>query len=213
MKNRIKAHRKIKVRDLVPHELNPRVHTEDQREALRGLIDEIGYARSVLAYEIKCPQCHGQGTIKQSDDSKCSCTPCAMTGKRLKLIDGHLRQSELNPDDEIDVEVLDVNDEEARKLLLSIDPLAAIADYDQQALNTLRDVATTENPTLKALWANLTTADEQAKRKLKRTAQEKEPQPPTENYLVLIECDNEQHQLVVLREAKAAGHRCKALTS
>ena len=40
---------------------------------------------------------------------------------RLKLIDGRLRR-DLEPDMEVDVEILDVNDAEARALLLSIDP-------------------------------------------------------------------------------------------
>jgi hypothetical protein len=38
---------------------------------------------------------------------------------RLKLIDGQLRR-DLDPDMELDVEVLDVDDAEARKLLLSL---------------------------------------------------------------------------------------------
>jgi len=42
-------------------------------------------------------------------------------------VGGHLRR-DLDPDMEVDVEILDVNEEEARKLLLSIDPLAALAE-------------------------------------------------------------------------------------
>jgi hypothetical protein len=52
MKNRIKEHRKVKAGELVPHELNPRVHDDDQRAALQALLDEIGFARSVLAYKL-----------------------------------------------------------------------------------------------------------------------------------------------------------------
>jgi hypothetical protein len=43
---------------------------------------------------------------------------------RLNLIDGHLRR-DIDPDMEVDAEVLDVTEEEARKLMLTIDPLAA----------------------------------------------------------------------------------------
>src|SRR5215469_18937044 len=99
VRNRIKGHRRVRASDLVPHELNPRLHTEAQRAALAALYAEIGFARSLLAYELP------EG--------------------RLKLIDGHLRQ-DLTPDMEVDVEVLDVNDAEARALLLSIDPLAQL---------------------------------------------------------------------------------------
>src|SRR5262245_22406116 len=104
MRNRIKFHRKVRAGDLVPHEDNPRLHSDAQRQALRALLGEVGFARSVLAFEL-------------SDG-------------RLKLIDGHLRREEIGPEEPIDVEVLDVSDEEARKLLLAIDPLAQLAEYD-----------------------------------------------------------------------------------
>src|SRR5437868_7245771 len=101
-RNRIKRHVRIRAGDLVPHELNPRLHPEAQRQALEALYEQIGFARSLLAYELP--------------------------DGRLKLIDGHLRQ-DLAPDLIVDVEVLDVDDAEARALLLSIDPLAQLADY------------------------------------------------------------------------------------
>src|SRR5271156_4122342 len=105
IRNRIKSHIRVRAGDLVPHELNPRRHSEAQRDMLRALYGEIGFARSLLAYELP--------------------------DGRLKLIDGHLRR-DLDPDLEVDVEVLDVNDEEARALLLSIDPLAALAEMQAQ---------------------------------------------------------------------------------
>src|ERR1700719_2547468 len=101
LRNRIKRHVRMRAGDLVPHELNPRLHPDMQREALTALYKEIGFARSLLAYELP--------------------------DGRLKLIDGHLRR-DLDPDMEVDVEILDVTEEEARKLLLSIDPLAALAE-------------------------------------------------------------------------------------
>jgi hypothetical protein len=124
VRNRIKEHRRVRAGDLVPHELNPRTHTDTQRAALQALYEEVGFARSLLAYELP--------------------------DGRLKLIDGHLRAS-LDADQEVDVEVLDVSDAEARKLLLSIDPLAQLADYDQQALEQLRAVTASDSEALQAL--------------------------------------------------------------
>src|SRR6185369_219678 len=97
LRNRIKRHVTVRAGELVPHELNPRVHPESQRAALLALYEEIGFARSLLAYELP--------------------------DGRLKLIDGHLRAS-FDPEQQVEVEVLDVSDAEARKLLLAIDPLA-----------------------------------------------------------------------------------------
>src|SRR6516165_8597519 len=115
---RIKGHRRVRAGDLVPHELNPRTHSDAQRAALAALYAEVGFARSLLAYELP--------------------------DGRLKLIDGHLRR-DLDPNMEVDVEVLDVNDAEARALLLSIDPLANLARTDDAVLAELRRVTTTSS--------------------------------------------------------------------
>src|SRR4051812_35222189 len=101
IRNRIKGHRRIRAGNLVPHEWNYRTHPEHQRAALQALYQEVGFARSLLAYELP--------------------------DGRLKLLDGHLRR-DLDPDMEVDVEILDVTEAEARALLLSLDPLAALAE-------------------------------------------------------------------------------------
>src|SRR5215831_7048354 len=105
IRNRIKSHRRVRAGDLVPHEWNFRLHPELQKAALQAIYHEVGFARSLLAYELP--------------------------DGRLKLLDGHLRR-DLDPDMEVDVEILDVTEEEARKLLLSLDPLAALAETQEQ---------------------------------------------------------------------------------
>src|SRR6201988_962535 len=114
IRNRITGHRRVRAGDLVPHEWNWRVHPDGQRTALEALYAEIGFARSLLAYELP--------------------------DGRLKLIDGHLRAG-MDPPHEVEVEGLDVNDAEARALLLAIDPLAQMAGYDSAVLDELRAIA------------------------------------------------------------------------
>src|SRR5712692_5414163 len=104
IRNRIKSHRRVRAGDLVPHEWNFRLHPEDQKAALQAIYQEVGFARSLLAYEL--------------------------TDGRLKLLDGHLRR-DLDPDMEVDVEILDVTEDEARQLLLTIDPLASLAQQEE----------------------------------------------------------------------------------
>src|SRR5207248_11647122 len=113
IRNRIKAHRRVRAGDLVPHEFNFRLHPEQQKATLLALYEAIGFARSLLAYELP--------------------------DGRLKLIDGH-RRRDLDPDMQVDVEVLDVSDAEARTLLLSIDPLAALAQTSAEAHARLREM-------------------------------------------------------------------------
>src|SRR5215831_8329644 len=119
IRNRIKGHRRVRAGDLVPHEWNFRTHPEAQRVAMEAIYEEVGFARSLLAYELP--------------------------DGRLKLIDGHLRR-DIDPDMEVDVEVLDVNDEESRALLLSIDPLAALAETQDQLHHRLLDLAPSVPP-------------------------------------------------------------------
>src|SRR5216684_1572501 len=115
-RNRILTHRRVRAGDLLPHEWNFRAHPDAQKAALQALYDEVGFARSLLAYQLP--------------------------DGRLKLIDGHLRR-DLDPDMEVDVEILDVNEEEARKLLLSIDPLAALAQTQTQLHDRLLEMTPT----------------------------------------------------------------------
>src|SRR5262249_28262851 len=52
IRNRIKGHRRVRAGDLVPHEWNYRLHPDGQKDALRALYQDVGFARSLLAYEL-----------------------------------------------------------------------------------------------------------------------------------------------------------------
>jgi hypothetical protein len=185
-RNRIARHVRARAGDLVPHELNPRTHPDAQREALAALYQEVGFARSLLAYELP--------------------------DGRLKLIDGHLRQ-ELTPDLEVDVEVLDVTDEEARKLLLSIDPLARLADHDHATLDRLRQLTPTASGALADLWRSVGQSREAVESALEQARAPRRPATVPEQYLVLVECADEPAQLALLRRFQEEGLKCRALLS
>src|SRR5258706_15283556 len=121
IRNRIKAHRRVRAGDLVAHKFNFRSHPAHQRAALEALYQEVGFARSLLAFEL--------------------------ADGRLQLIDGHLRR-DLDPDMLVDVEVLDVSPAEARKLLLSMDSLAGLAETDRNTVAALQCLTTTKSPAL-----------------------------------------------------------------
>src|SRR5450759_4796948 len=109
IRDRIVELRRVRAADLRPNPKNWRTHPKAQQEALRVILGEGGYADALLARE---------------------------TPDGLVLIDGHLR-AEITPDVEVPVLVLDVDEAEADKLLLSLDPLAAMAEGDADALRTL----------------------------------------------------------------------------
>lgn len=176
LRNRIVRHVRVRAGDLVPHELNPRVHSNAQRRALQMLYDEIGFARSLLAY----PLADG----------------------RLKLIDGHLRAT-MDADQEVEVEVIDVDDAEARALLLAIDPLAQLAGYEDDTLEQLRELVEADSAAVKSLWQVIQEAGEKTRRALERPE-------PAEQFFVLIECDDEEHQRQLLERFHAEGLNCQA---
>src|SRR5262249_43359792 len=159
---------------------NFRTHPELQRDALRALYARVGFARSLLAYELP--------------------------DGRLKLIDGHLRR-DLDPDMEVDVEVLDVDDEEARALLLSIDPLAALAQTQAQMQQRLLELTPTDSLELQAAWQVA------AAGVLAEAKPAKRIDSIPEQFLVLVTCRNEKQQVELLQRFKREGLDCKALLS
>ena len=112
MKDRVKELRRVPASELRANPKNWRRHPPAQEAALRGVLEDIGFADAVIARE---------------------------TPNGLELIDGHLRQ-EVMGDQPVPVLIVDVTEEEADKMLLTYDPLAMMAHADQdQLLQLLRD--------------------------------------------------------------------------
>jgi DNA modification methylase len=124
IRDRIKEFRRVRAGDLVPNPRNWRIHTKAQREALCGLLNEIGYADALLARELE--------------------------DGRLMIIDGHLR-AETTPEVEVPVLVLDVTEEEANKILLTLDPLAAMAESDTARIQSLLETVQTDSEAVENL--------------------------------------------------------------
>ena len=178
VRNRIRSHRRVRAGDLVPQEWNFRLHPEQQEAALQALYREVGFARSLLAYELP--------------------------DGRLKLIDGHLRR-DLDPDQEVEVEILDVNDDEARALLLSIDPLAAMAETQAEVHQELLKRTPTDSPELEAAWR--AALDE----RIQNQTDARPARTLPEQYLVLVQCEDEKEQVALLERLTAEGLGCRAL--
>jgi ParB-like nuclease domain len=128
IRDRIKELRRVPAGELRPNPRNWRTHSAAQRDALQGVLAEVGYAGALLAREL-------------ADGS-------------LELIDGHLR-AETTPDMPVPVLVLDVTEDEANKILATHDPLAALAGVDRDALESLLDNVTTESAALQSVLDDL----------------------------------------------------------
>jgi hypothetical protein len=110
IRDRIKELRRVPASQLRPNPKNWRTHPQEQADALRGVLAEVGIADACIARE--------------------------MPDGSLMLLDGHLRTETLGGE-LVPVLVLDVNEEEADKILATLDPLAAMADMNTAKLNDL----------------------------------------------------------------------------
>lgn len=123
-RNRIIGLRWIAVESLRPNPRNWRNHPESQRNALRAVLAEIGFADALLARQL-------------ADGG-------------LELIDGHLR-AETVPDRKVPVLVLDVSEDEANRLLAVHDPLAEMAGVDKDAMQRLFGEVETSSAALREM--------------------------------------------------------------
>src|SRR5262249_34675766 len=96
-----------------------------QARALSALLSDIGYADALIARELP--------------------------DGRLQLIDGHLR-AETTPNTEVPVLVLDVTEEEADKLLLTLDPRAAMAEAETGRIRALLETVRTDDEAVQELF-------------------------------------------------------------
>jgi hypothetical protein len=128
IRDRVKELRRVPAAELRPNPRNWRTHSPDQRDALQGILAEVGYAGALLDRELP-------------DGS-------------LELIDGHLR-AETTPDMPVPVLVLDMSEDEANKILATHDPLAAMAGVDRDALESLLDDVHVQNESLQTMLADL----------------------------------------------------------
>jgi|SRR5215831_7213375 len=127
IRDRIIDFRRVPAGELLSNPRNWRTHPQAQASAMLGVLREVGYADALLARE---------------------------TSEGLELIDGHLRQK-LTPEQTVPVLVLDVDEQEADKILATLDPLAAMAQSDRDKLGTLLKSIQTEDEALQEMLAGL----------------------------------------------------------
>jgi hypothetical protein len=137
----------VKASELRPNPRNWRRHPTEQAEALRGLLDDVGFAGAVLARE---------------------------TPDGLELIDGHLR-TDLAGDAIIPVLVLDVTEAEADKLLATFDPIGAMATSDAEDLASLLETVETENKVVQELLQRISGPISEDTSKLVPLSEQKPP--------------------------------------
>lgn len=180
--DRIRELRRVPAGELRPNPRNWRLHPASQRAALRSLLAEVGYAGALLARELE-------------DGS-------------LELIDGHLR-AETTPGEVVPVLVLDVSAAEAEKILLSHDPLAAMAETDHERIAELLAEVEFIDPEIEELLQQF------AYLQVETTggdSLEREQVVIPESWQVVVECRDEADQREIFERMRGEGYRCRVLT-
>ncbi len=128
IRDRIKDFRRVSASELRPNPKNWRTHPQEQLDAIKGILAEVGFAGAELARELP-------------DGS-------------LMLIDGHAR-AEIMGSNLVPVLVLDIDEAEADKLLATFDPIGAMAGADRQKLDDLLRTIDTGSEALQQMLSDL----------------------------------------------------------
>lgn len=126
IKNRVIELKNIPAKELKDNDGNWRTHPKFQRDALAGVLGEVGIADALKAY------------ISKRNKGK------------LTLVDGHLRKDDY-PEVEWPVLILDITDEEADILLATLDPISAMAEANFRKQVELQAKLQAQSNDLKAL--------------------------------------------------------------
>ena len=129
MRDRVREFRRVPASELLDNDGNPRRHPEAQRDALRGVLEQVGIAGALVAFR------------------------SGRNGGMLTLIDGHLRKQDYDLD--WPTLILDVTDEEADLLLATHDPLAGLAEYDRPKLQALLQEVRAKSPAVVGMLKDL----------------------------------------------------------
>lgn len=113
--------------DLAPNPRNPRLHPEQQKAAMRGILSEVGWVG------------------------------CAIYNLRTqRLIDGHERREEaISASQTMPVLYVDLDLEEEKLVLASFDPLASMANYDNTKLDELLSQVSTGSEAIAQMLADM----------------------------------------------------------
>lgn len=187
LRNRVIERRRMLAAEVAPNPLNWRQHPEKQRKALEAVLREVGQVGEIYAYH------------------------SARNGGKLTLLDGHLR-AELDPAQEWDVAITDLTDEEADRILLSRDPIAAMATAGREALEVLLRNVQTGEEALAGLAADLAVEHgilpEESKDKQDAGA---EAEFVPERWGVVVMVDSEARQVELLERLTGEGYQCRSL--
>lgn len=192
---------KMAAGELRPHPDNWRVHNDKQKRAFRAVCESQGFVGGVLAFR---------------DDT--------VEGAPLTLLDGHLRQEQLDPQAIIWVGITDLSRAEADFVLTTFDSITGMAETDRDALGRLMQGIQSADAEAARLLSTIAREErvifpEESPpdwfvNKAPKNAQTPGPQlSPDLEYRILIVCRDEEHQIEMMNELAERNIQCQPLIS
>lgn len=163
-KNRIIGHGEEDPENLLANPRNARVHPRFQKEALRGILNQVGWVQSVIVNQ-----------------------------RTNFVVDGHARIEVAMQAKEktIPVAYVDLSPEEEDMILASMDAIGALAEWDKAALGALVEGIQTDDQNLARLLANLAAEDAGGSKAVKQLGEVKwDTELKQENNYVILQFRN-----------------------
>jgi DNA modification methylase len=155
IRDRIRGLLSLPSKRIRPNPKNWRTHPAAQRDALRGVLADVGVVDTALVRVVDAAALAALRSLPENDDASFARWAAAYKGDYM-LVDGHLRVEELQQQNQdIKVLVLDLDEPEAAEVLATLDPIGDLAGMNRDMfLANIADFDTT-NAALKTLFADL----------------------------------------------------------
>lgn len=187
-----------------PSPKNWRTHDAGQKERMRGLLGAVG---SVSELVVWVPDDAAREALRRLPGPDGFAAWIAGFSGNVRVIDGHMRRGMRGK--KIGVQITDLDEREAGIVLATFDPIGAQAGRDEKLLREL--LVPQKEPSVEEMFAELRASlsgpEQQRKRKGKR-----EDERSVAGFVVLVDCDSDDHQLEVIERLMSEGLRCRALT-
>jgi hypothetical protein len=187
LRSRIVGHEDVPPEQLLANPLNFRTHPEEQVDALRGSMRELGWLKGVIVNRT--------------------------TGH---ILDGHARVEEARRQglSAIPVDFVELPVEEERLALAILDPITELAERNEGVLQELLGQVATEDPALQAMLYDMAPKEAAPPDDEAALARERErANTYSEQFGVVVMCKDEAEQQQVYERLRGEGLVCKVVTT
>lgn len=182
--NRIMVMLNLKAKEIRPHPLNFRRHSDFQRGALAESLKRRGITKPLIIFD---SEIYGPNT----------------------LVDGECRK-DVDPEAVWPCAKLDINDEQAMELLATMDAIGELADVDTRSLQHLISDMQLD-PHLTEMLEELLATDESSSGKETKTPDDQSGVNDKTQFKLVIYCKDEDNQRELLERMEGEGYHCEIL--